>query len=70
MMHGWDKGWAESALDSAEKFIEKQDADMAELLAAATDLLRLKDGPRDEAYEAAKPVAWARLRSAVAEATR
>jgi hypothetical protein len=68
-MRGWDEGYAESALEFAELALDRQEANMAELVAAATELLRLKDGLRDEAYESAKPAAWERLRAAVAAAT-
>lgn len=36
-----------------------------QLRTAARELLRLKDGPRDEDYERRKPEAWKRLREAV-----
>jgi len=58
-------GWTESAVEAADSVVAKQDADMAALLAAAKALLDLKDGPRDDVYEALKPFAWDRLRRAV-----
>lgn len=36
-----------------------------EALNALRELVRLKDGPRDEAYEEAKPAAWKRAREVV-----
>jgi len=39
--------------------------EMRAVLKAARALLALKDGPRDEAYEAAKAGAWQALRDAV-----
>jgi len=36
----------------------------AEVLA---ELVRLKDGPRDAAYERDKPIAWARARAVLAQ---
>jgi len=37
----------------------------AEVEAALADLVRLKDGPRDDAYRAAKDAAWDRARAAL-----
>jgi hypothetical protein len=47
--------------------VEVVPAQVAERLAeAGAELLRLKDGPRDDAYRAAKPGAWDELRHALA----
>lgn len=35
--------------------------------AALAELVRLKDGPRDAAYERAKPIAWSRARAVLAQ---
>ena len=45
---------------------------MTDAEAALAELVRLKDGPRDEAYERDKQAAWAQARAvltAVADAT-
>ena len=65
-----DEGWADSVLEFAEVALERQQIAYTELVEAAKALLDLKDGPRDTAYEAAKPGAWDRLRRALAETTR
>lgn len=41
-------------------------AERDEARAALADLVRLKDGPRDAAYETAKPAAWSRARAFLA----
>jgi hypothetical protein len=58
-------GWSDSVLDFADVAVERQRIAHEELVESAKALLALKDGPRDEAYEAAKPAAWERLRRAL-----
>lgn len=64
-MKGWDEDFATSAMEAAEDYAEHLTLTLDELVAAARHLLKLKDGPRDAAYEAAKPAAWERLRRAI-----
>lgn len=61
----WGWSWSDSAVEFAEVAVERQRIAHEELLAAAKALLDLKDGPRDDVYEALKPFAWDRLRRAV-----
>lgn len=52
----WE-AWADSVREGAGE----------RLVGAVHELLRLKDGARDEAYQAAKQPAWYELRAALAE---
>lgn len=56
---------AEAVAAVVEPLLAEKDA--AE--AALAELVRLKDGPRDAAYEEAKPYAWAQARLVLSEAT-
>lgn len=47
----------------------EQDRAAADVLGALTELVRLKDGPRDAAYERDKPLAWNWARRAIANAS-
>jgi hypothetical protein len=49
------------SVEALRAIIAQRDA----LQAAATELLRLKDGPRDDDYREQKPAAWDALRCAV-----
>ncbi len=56
---------AEAVAAVVEPLLAEKDA--AE--AALAELVRLKDGPRDAAYEEAKPYAWAQARLVLSEAS-
>ena len=66
-------GWNEAAVEAAgRKAAEADLADARERLRrceeALATLVDLKDGPRDEAYRAAKDEAWARARGVLGRA--
>jgi hypothetical protein len=57
---GWKASW-----DRVE-YVRADQSDP--LRAALAELVRLKDGPRDDVYRAAKDAAWQRARDVLAEA--
>lgn len=56
---------AEAVAAVVEPLLAEKDA----AVAALAELVRLKDGPRDAAYEEAKPYAWAQARLVLSEAS-
>lgn len=49
--------------------LEEAEAERDALRAVLSELVRLKDGPRDDAYRAAKDTAWERAREALGART-
>jgi hypothetical protein len=60
-----ERGAHVSAESARTALIPQQNRRIAELTAALEELVRLKDGPRDDAYRAGKDAAWDAARRAL-----